>query len=128
MSFCGPIYEWGPCHQLVCYMRSMTTYGLCLNADSFIERGITHNERERIYVDGRPYNQGNIAWLINSSRGRNERTNCAFVECEIGHDPDHMSIDGPRYIVVNAVRSLRAGEELLVNYGWRRCPRVPHRE
>ena len=122
MSFCGPIYDWGPWHQLVHYLHSMTTYGLCLNAASLTKRGITHNEGERNYIDGRPYSQGNIAGLINSSRGRHEMTNCTFVECENGHEPNHMSRDVPRYIVVNAFRTLRAGEELLVNYGWRRRP------
>ena len=104
----------------------MTVYGLCANAASLIERGIIHNEGEQIYIDGRPYAQGNIAGLINSSRGRHERTNCTFVECENGHEPGHMSRNVPRYIVVNATRSLQAGEELLLNYRWRRRSPAPH--
>ena len=103
----------------------MTTYGLCLNAASLFARGITHVEGQRLYVDGRPYSQGNIAGLINSSRGRSARTNCTVVECENSHEPGHMSRNVERYIVVNAIRSLRAGDEILVNYGWRRPPRAP---
>lgn len=125
MSFCGRIYRWGPWHQLTRYIQSMSTYGLCLNAASLSDRGITHAEGQRLYVDGRPYSQGNIAGLINSSRGMSARTNCTFVECENSHEPGHMSRDVQRYIVVNAIRSLRAGDELLVNYGWRRPPRAP---
>ena len=119
MCFCGPIYRWGPWHHLTRYIQSMTTYGLCLNAASLSGRGITHAEGQRLYVDGRPYSQGNIAGLINSSRGRSARTNCIFVECENSHEPRHMSRDVPRYIIVHAIKSLRAGDELLVNYGWR---------
>ena len=47
------------------------------------------------------------------------------MECKNGHEPNHMSRDVSRYIVVNAIRILRVGEELLVNYGWRRCPPAP---
>lgn len=52
MCFCGPIYRWGPWHHLTRYIQSMTTYGLCLNADSLSDRGITHVEGQRLYVDG----------------------------------------------------------------------------
>lgn len=72
MSFCGPIYGWGAWHALVRFIRSMTTYGLCANAASLTERNIRYNCGSWLYVDGRPYAQGNIAGLINSSRGRNE--------------------------------------------------------
>ena len=124
MCFCGPIYEWGRWHQLVRYILSMSTYGMWLNAASLSDRGITHAQGQRLYVDGRPYTQGNIAGLINSSRGRSARTNCTFVECENGHEPGYMSRDVPRYILVNATRSLRAGDELLANYGFRRPQRA----
>ena len=128
MSFCGPIYGWGTWHALVRFIRSMTTYGLCANAASLTERNIQHNYGSRLYIDGRPYAQGNIAGLINSSRGRNERTNCTFMECENSHEPCYMSRDVPIYIVVSATRSLQAGEELFVNYGWRRPSPAPLRE
>lgn len=48
-----------------------------------------------------------------------------FVECENSHEPRHMSRDVPRYIVVHAIKPLRASDELLVNYGWHRPPRAP---
>ena len=124
MCFCGPIYEWGTWHSLAHYISSMSTYGMCLNAASLSARGITHSQGQRLYIDERPYTQGNIAGLINSSRGRSARTNCTFVECENGHEPGYMSRDVPRYILVNASRTLRAGDELLANYGFRRPPRA----
>lgn len=99
--------------------------GLCCNAASCNERGITHSKGEQLYFCGRPFSQGNIAGLINSSRGRNTLTNCAFVECKNGHELEHISRDVPRYILVYAVRSLRVGDELFVNYGWRRRTPAP---
>ena len=89
---------------------------MCLNAASLSDRGITHAQGQRLYVDDRPYTQGNIAGLINSSRGRSTRTNHTCVECENGHEPGYMSRDVPRYILVNTIRSLRADDELLANY------------
>ena len=93
---------------------------MCLNAASLSDRGSAHTRGQRLYIDGRPYTQGNIAGLINSSRGRSARTNCTFVECENSHEPGYLRRDVPRYIIVNATRSLRAGDELLANYGFRR--------
>ena len=116
MCFCGPIYGWGTCHSLAHYIPSMSTYGMCLNVASLSARGNTHSQGHRLYIDGRPYTQGNIASLINSSQGRSARTNCTFVECENGHEPRYMSRDVPIYILVNASGTLRASNELLTNY------------
>ncbi|KAH7442447.1 hypothetical protein KP509_03G089000 [Ceratopteris richardii] len=127
MSFCGPIYGWGDWHRFSRYVQSMSTYGICLNVASLTSRRILHAENERLYIDGRPYTHGNIAGLINSSRGlhNSSRTNCTFEEHENSHESPYMSRDVSRYIVVNAITTLHASDELLVNYGWRRPPRAP---
>ena len=125
MSFCGPMYSWSTWHRLVRYTRSMTTYGLCANVASLTEENRARAFGERMYIDGRPYTQGNIAGLINSSRGRDHYTNCVFVECSNSHIPEHMSQDVQIYILVTAIRSLHVGEEILVNYPWRRQDRAP---
>ncbi len=125
MSYCGPMYNWSTWHQLVRYTRSMTTYGLCVNAASLFEENRARAFGERIYIDGRPYTQGNIAGLINSSRGRNHYTNCVFVECSNSHIPEYMTRDVSSYILVAAIRTLRVGEEIFVNYPWRRQDRAP---
>ena len=67
MCFFGPIYEWSTWHSLAHYISSMGTYGMCLNAASLFARGNTHSQGQRLYIDGRPYTQGNIAVLINNS-------------------------------------------------------------
>ena len=124
MCFCGPIYGWGTWHSLAHYIPSMSTYGMCLNAVSLFARGKTRSKGQRLYIDERPYTQGNIAGLIKNSQGRSPRTNCTSVECENGHEPGYMSRDVPRYILVNANRTLRAGDELLANYGFQRPPQA----
>jgi hypothetical protein len=75
---------------------------------------------ERIYINGRPYTQENIARLINNNRRRNHYTNCVFIECSNSHILEHMTQDVPIYILVATIRSLRVGEETLVNYPWHR--------
>ena len=126
MSYCGPMYTWSAWHRLVRYVRSMTTYGLCANSVSLGEQNMTRAYGQRIYIDGRPYTQGNIAGFINSSRGRDHYTNCVFVECRNSHIHEHMTEDVPMYILVSAIRSLRVGDELLINYPWRRRERAPN--
>ncbi|KAH7437566.1 hypothetical protein KP509_05G078500 [Ceratopteris richardii] len=89
MSFYGRIYGWGDWHRLACYVQSMSTYGICLNATSLTTRRISHAKNERLYIDGRPYTHGNIVGLINSNRGlyNSLRTNCIFEDRKIVMNP-----------------------------------------
>jgi hypothetical protein len=78
---------------------------------------VSHADRR--YLDGRPQAHGNIAGLINSSMGNRDLTNCIFEE-RTGREIDYMHRDVSHYIVVVSCRSLRAGDELLIHYSYRR--------
>ena len=79
----------------------------------------------RGYIDGRLYTQGNIVGLIKCSRGRNHYKNCVYVECSNSNVLEYMTRDVPIYILVTAIRTLHVGEEIFVNYPWRRQDRAP---
>ena len=63
-----------------------------------------------IYIDGRPKATGNIAGFINSTRTRStiKQPNCIFEARE-----------GNR-VFICAIKSIRAGEELLIDYNLNR--------
>lgn len=128
MVFCGPEYPWGRWHQLAQYVVSMSTYGICSNGASIVdaEQQGTHMDRgERLYMDGRPATHGNIAGLINSSRGQaGSMTNCIFEE-RAHVQEDFMLRPAAHCVMVVATRTIQAGEELLINYSFER--RTPAR-
>jgi hypothetical protein len=68
------------------------------------------NKGETIYIDGRPKETGNIAGFINSTRPTttNKQPNCVFE----GHEGNH--------VFVCAIKSIAAGEELLIDYNLNR--------
>jgi hypothetical protein len=94
----------------------MTTPGVCANVASITKENRARAFGERIYINRRPYTQGNITRLINSSRLRSHYTNCVFIRCSNSHIPEHIIEDVPIYILVAAIRLLRVGGEILVNY------------
>ena len=122
MSYGGPEYSWSEWHQLSSYIHSMSIYGIACNVTSLRERvdmGEQVSHVDRRYIDGRPQAHGNIAGLINSSMGNRDLTNCIFEE-RTGREIDYMHRDVSHYIVVAACHSLRAGDELLIHYSYRR--------
>eukprot|EP00249_Psilotum_nudum_P024713 c29272_g1_i1 orf=461-991(+) len=122
MLFCGPEYTWGQWHQLSTYVVSMTTYSICSNVASIAEQhemGLPTNYGEHLYIDGRPYTHGNIAALINSSRGDPDMTNCIFLEETRVHE-EHMAHMLDHCVVVSTIHTIWAGSELLANYSFLR--------
>ena len=107
-EYVGPCYTYGVWLRLVQYMPSMWRYTLTANyihlKDNNKNKGVT------MYIDGRPKASGNIAGLINSTRPGMTRKepNCIFEERE------------GNKIFVCAVKTIMAGEELLVDYNLNR--------
>jgi hypothetical protein len=86
----------------------MRRYGLAAN---YIQlKDIDQNKGETIYIDGRPKETGNIAGFINNTQPAttNKRPNCIFQRCEGNH------------VFVCAIKSISAGEELLIDYNLNR--------
>ena len=89
-------------------MPSMRRYALAANYIHLKDNN--KNKGATVYIDGRPKASGNIAGLINSTRPGMTRKepNCIFEERE-----------GNR-IFVCAVKTITAGEELLIDYNLNR--------
>lgn len=127
MVFAGPEYTWGQWLQLTQYVVSMATYGMCSNSASLDLRqseGYHVHQGERLFIDGRPYSQGNIAGFINSSRGHGytHETNCIFEE-RTNVQEEFMSSIVDRCIMVVATTTILPAHELFVNYSFiRRMP------
>ena len=86
----------------------MWRYGLAAN---YIQlKGNDQNKGATIYIDGRPKETGNIAGFINSTQPMttNKWPNCIFE----GREGNH--------VFVCAIKSIVAGEELLIDYNLNR--------
>jgi hypothetical protein len=108
MEYVGPCYNYKDWMRLVQYTGNMRRYGLSAN---YLE--LKNNNQSKIasmYIDGRPKASGNIAGFINNTqpRGTNKQPNCIFEGRE-----------GNR-VFVCAIKSIAAGEELLINYNLNR--------
>jgi hypothetical protein len=79
------------------------------------------NRKNLLYIDGRPQTHGNIIGFINSCRASLFSANCSFEE----HSNDKeffMKRKASKFVVVHAIHSLSPGDELLINYNFRRPP------
>ena len=120
MPYYGPTYYSGEWRRLAEYKHSMSAYGLNSNMYTHrlqLESGKEMNRGQLMYIDGRAYTHKNIAGFINSSKGRDPtvRPNCQFVEVINDKDGD-MERQVDRMIMVEAIRDLSIGDELLINY------------
>jgi hypothetical protein len=108
MEYVGPCYNYSDWMRLVRYTRSMRIYGV--SANYFQLKHNNENKGSTMYIDGRPKASGNIAGFINSTHPRdtNKQPNCIYEGRE-----------GNR-IFVCAIKSIAAGEELLINYNLNR--------
>jgi hypothetical protein len=94
--------------RLVQFTKSMRSYGLSTNYLQLKDKN--QNKGATLYMDGRPKATGNIAGFINSTQPGStiKQPNCEFEGRE-----------GNRVFVV-AIKSISAGEELLINYNLNR--------
>ena len=108
LEYVGPCYTYGVWLRLVQYMPSMQRYALAANYIQLKDNN--KNKGATMYIDGRPKASGNISGLINSTRPGTtiKEPNFIFEERE-----------GNR-IFVCAVKTITAGEELLVDYNLNR--------
>ena len=108
MEYVGRSYNYIDWMRLVQYTRSMHRYGLAAN---YIQlKGKAQNKGATLYMGGRPKTTINIAGFINSTQPGStlKQPNCTFEPCE-----------GNR-VFVCAIKSIVAGEELLIDYNLNR--------
>ena len=86
----------------------MHRYGLLANYIQLKDKA--QNKGETIYMDGRPKTTSNIAGFINNTQPRStlKQPNCIFESCEENR------------VFVCVIKSIVAGEELLINYNLNR--------
>ena len=117
MPYVGPEYNSEAWHKLSKHQWRMLIYGLNSNARRIAR---PDNSKDLKYIDGRPQLHGNLAAFINSSIENPEATNCDFVEAKKDQeDFFRRKIEG-RYIMVDAIKSLRVGDELFIQYEYGR--------
>jgi hypothetical protein len=108
MEYVGPCCIYKYWIQIVQYTKSMRRDGLAANyiqlKDNDQSKGAT------LYIDGRPKEMGNIPRFLNSTRPMttNKRPNCVFEGRE------------GNCVFVCAIKSIVAGEELLIYYNLNR--------
>lgn len=76
----------------------------------------------RAFMDGYPPRTGNLAGYINSTRGHvrdGVRPNAEWVEYYPGHHP-RMGGSLTHFVITHAIRTIRVGDEILVDYDFRR--------
>ena len=108
MEYVGPCYDYKSWMHIVQYKKSMRRYALSAN---YIQQQDNNQSKSvAIYIDGRPKATGNIAGFINSTRPGStiKQPNCIFEARE-----------GNR-VFICAIKSIRAGEELLIDYNLNR--------
>jgi hypothetical protein len=108
MEYVGPYYNYRDWMWSVQYTRSMRIYQV--SANYLHLKGNNKNKGLSMYIDKRPKASGTIAGFINSTQPRltNKQPNCVFEGCE-----------GNR-VFMCAIKSIAAGEELLINYSLNR--------
>ena len=108
MEYVGLCYNYSDWMHLVQYTQSMCRYGLLAN---YIQlKNKAKNKGATLYMDKRPKTTGNIAGFINSTQPGStlKQPNCIFESREGDH------------VFVCAIKSIDAGEELLINYNLNR--------
>ena len=108
MEYVGPCYDYKSWMHIVQYKKSMRRYALSAN---YIQQQDNNQSKSvAIYIDGRPKATGNIVGFINSTRPGStiKQPNCIFEARE-----------GNR-VFICAIKSIRAGEELLIDYNLNR--------
>jgi hypothetical protein len=104
-------YEWGV------LSRQCSTFGR-------YALGLRHDPSTYAFLDGYPPRAGGLAGYINSSTGLSRRlgrpmsANAEWVEIVAGHRLVDPSIQ--YFVMTCATRTIRAGDEILVDYTWRR--------
>jgi hypothetical protein len=108
MEYVRPCYNYRDWMWLVQYTCSMCIYRVSANYLQLKDNN--QNKGLSMYIDGRPKASGNIAGFINSTQPRstNKQPNCVFE----GREGNH--------VFVCAIKSIVAGEELLINYNLNR--------
>ena len=108
--FSGPMYSDSHWRSLSRQCSSFGRYAL----------RVRHNNPIEQFIDGFPGRVGGLAGYVNSSRGlgRSYPPNAEWVEHIRGHRLCHLSVQ--HVVVTVAIRSIRAGDEILVDYPWRR--------
>ena len=92
--------------RLVQYTRSMHRYGLSANYLQLKDKD--QNKGATLYIDGKPKETGNIAGFIKSTQiGSTLKKPNYIFESREGN-----------YVFVCAIKSIYAGEELLINYNF----------
>ena len=93
--------------RLVQYTQSRRRYGLSTN---YIELKDKAQNRATMYMDGRPKTTSNIMGFINSTQPRStlKKPNCIFESRKENR------------VFVCVIKSIAAGEELLINYNLNR--------
>ena len=104
MDYVGPCYNYSDWMHIVQYTQSMHRYGLSTNYIQLKDKA--QNKGATLYMDGRPKTTGNITGFINSTQSGStlKQPNCIF-----------ESREGNR-VFVCVIKSIVAGEELLINY------------
>jgi hypothetical protein len=108
MEYVRAFYNYRDWMKLVQYTRGMRIYGVAAN---YIQlRDNDRNKGGSMYIDGRPKASRNIVGFINSTRPRrtNNQPNCIFEGRE------------RNCVFVCAIKSITAGEELLIDYNLNR--------
>ena len=108
MEYVGPYYNYSDWMCLVQYTRSMSRYGLSANYIQLEDKA--QNKAAPMYMDRRPKTTNNIAGFINNTQPGStlNQPNCIF-----------ESREGNR-VFVCAIKSIAAGEELLIDYNLNR--------
>ena len=105
-EYVGPSYNYNDWMRLVQYTQSMCRYGLLQNYIQLKDKD--QNKWETLYINGRQKITENIAGFINSKQKGStlKQPTCIFEACE------------GNCVFVCAMKSIVAGEELLINYNW----------
>ena len=108
--FCGPMYSARDWNLLSRQCSTYGRYGICIDLHPTCR-----------FIDGYPPRTGNLAGYINSPLGFWEpprQPNAEWVECT--HPCAELGPGITHYVMTNATRTIRSGEEIYVAYTPRR--------
>ncbi|CAM6101687.1 unnamed protein product [Calypogeia fissa] len=113
LPFYGPKYSERSCRILSRQCPTFGRYAIGVNADARYSQ-----------MNGYPTRTGNLVGFINSCRGhvrRGIQPNAEWVEYIPGSSQHpRMTPQYTQYVLTHATRTIRAGDEILVDYEWRR--------
>ena len=115
MPFCGPLYSRSDYLNIVKYNHNISIYITCMNGYAIVK----FNRKNLLYINGHRQTHENITGFINSFKSSLFSANCFFEE----HSNDKeffMKKKASKFIVEHAVHRLCLGDELLINYNFRR--------